>query len=113
MIDSRSKIGGIKPSFFMIKSFWFFILTIIGASLFSNSYLGHIGRIIIVIALYFLAYWYGLLFICLPLISKVFKLFRWNKDLAFAISSIAWFGVIGFLGVKLEETEFYMWFMRT
>ena len=97
----------------MIKSYWFFILPIIGVILFGNNYLGHIGRVIIVIALYLLAYWYGLLFICLPLISKVFKLFRWNKDLAFAISSIVWIGVIGFLGIKLGETELYMRFMRT
>ena len=58
------------------------------------------------------AFHYGLLFICLPLISKVFKLFRWNKDLAFAIYSIVWIGVIGFLGVKLGETELYIRFMH-
>ena len=59
------------------------------------------------------AYHYGLLFICLPLISKVFKLSRWNINIAFAISSIVWIGVIGFLGVRLGETELYMRFMRT
>ena len=58
------------------------------------------------------AFHYGLLFICLPLISKVFKLFIWNKDLAFAIYSIVWIGVIGFLGVKLGETELYIRFMH-
>ena len=97
----------------MIKSYWFAILPIIGVILFADNYLGQIGRIIIVFAFSWLAYWYGLLFICLPLISKVFKLFRWNKDLAFAISSIVWIGVIGFLGVRLGETELYMRFMRT
>ena len=97
----------------MIKSYWFGILPIIGVILFADNYLGHIGRLIILVALYWLVYYYGLLFICLPLISKIFKLFRWNKDLAFAISSIAWIGVIGFLGVKLGETELYMWFMRS
>ena len=98
----------------MIKSFWFFILPIIiYVILFAENSLGHAGRLIILFALTLLAYHYGLLFICLPLISKVFKLFRWNKDLAFAISSIVWIGVIGFLGVKLGETELYMRFMRT
>ena len=97
----------------MIKSYWFVILPIIGVILFADNYLGQIGRIIILLALTWFAYYYGLLFICLPLISKVFKLFRWNKDLAFAISSIVWIGVIGFLGVRLGETELYMLFMRT
>ena len=97
----------------MIKSYWFAILPIIGVILFADNYLGQIGRIITLIALTWFAYYYGLLFICLPLISKLFKLFRWNKDLAFAISSIVWIGVISFLGVKLGETELYMWFMRT
>ena len=97
----------------MIKSYWFAILPIIGVILFADNYLGQIGRIITLIALTWFAYYYGLLFICLPLISKVFKLFRWNKDLAFGISSIVCIGVIGFLGVKLGETELYMRFMRT
>ena len=97
----------------MIKSYWFGILPIIGVILFADNYIGQIGRIIILLALTWFAYYYGLLFICLPLISKVFKLFRWNKDLAFAISSIVWIGVIVFLGAKLGETELYMRFMRT
>ena len=71
----------------MIKSYWFAILPIIGVILFADNYLGQIGGIIILFALTWFAYYYGLLFICLPLISKVFKLFRWNKDLAFAIYS--------------------------
>ena len=34
-----------------------------------------------------------------------------QKNLAFAISSFLWLGVVGLLGLKLGETEFGMWLM--
>ena len=70
-------------------------------------------KAIIVLCLYVAAYWYGLGFVCVPLISSVFSLFGWNKNLAFAISSFVWLGVVGLLGLKLGETEFGMWLMDT
>jgi len=68
-------------------------------------------KTIVVLCLYLASYWYGLLFICVPIISRVFNLFGWNKNLAFAISSFLWLGVVGLVGLKLGETEFGMWLM--
>ena len=76
-----------------------------------NFFNASVLKAIIVLCLYVAAYWYGLGFICVPLISRVFNLFGWNKNLAFAISSFLWLGVVGLLGLKLGETEFGMWLM--
>ena len=102
-----------KILFRLIKRCFFIILGI-SAVYWISVPLGGIESVlkaIIVICLYLAAYWYGLLFICVPIISRVFNLFGWNKNLAFAISSFLWFGVIGILGLKLGETEFGMWLM--
>ena len=100
--------------FFSLIKRWILIILGISAAYWISVPLGgpeSVLKLIVVMSLYIGTYCGGLIYFCFPLMSNLFKNLGWNKNLAFAISTIAWLGVIGTLGVKFGETDLGMWLM--